>query len=158
MIFPLVGKAVLYLLIGSAIWPVDTHTWPIQKMFKFPMVGPQIIPPAQAGNFPEFPSEGQLWGKFDSSSVCMRMRGEQSSGMHVKLGDGGDLIMTNVWLILHFSWGKGKCRLERFPLKMSSWSESYILIQRAVQIVQVTRRSVWEGLEGGRGRSTIWGN
>ena len=48
-------KAYQYLLIGSAIWPVDMHTRPIQKMFKFPMVGPQIIPPAQAGNFPEFP-------------------------------------------------------------------------------------------------------
>ena len=66
------SKAVLlYLLIGSAIWPVDMHTWPIQNMFKFPMVGPQIIPPAQAGNFPEFlgisiwgPTMGEIWQQF----------------------------------------------------------------------------------------------
>ena len=45
-------------------------------------------------NFREFPSGGQLWGKSDSRSVCMRMRVEQSSGMHVKWGDGGDLIVT----------------------------------------------------------------
>ena len=64
------------------------------------MVGPQIMPPAQAGNFPEFPSEDQLWGKSDSSSVCMTMRGEQSSGMHGKWGDGGDLGNTNLGFIV----------------------------------------------------------
>ena len=48
-----------------------------------------------------FASEGQLWGKSDSSSVCMRMRGEQSSGMHVKWGDGGDLVHTEFGVQQH---------------------------------------------------------
>ena len=45
-------------------------------------------------------------GRSCSCQVCMRMRGEQSWGMHVKWGDGGDLgksvykvdILYDKWL------------------------------------------------------------
>ena len=59
------------------------------------MVGPQIMPPAQTDNFRE--NGGQLganYGRSCSRWVGMRMMGEHSSIMHVKWGDGGDLVST----------------------------------------------------------------